>query len=52
MDENIILKVNGEDVEMNNFVRKIITNVNKAIVISLKMEEKEIKTIEIEITLK
>ena len=49
MDENMTLKVNGEDVEMNNFVRKIITNVNKAIVTSLKMEEKEIKTIEIKI---
>ena len=51
MDENVILKVNGEDIEMNNFVKKIITGVNKAIVTSLKIEEKEIKTVEIKITI-
>ena len=51
MDENVVLKVNGEDIEMNNFVRKVITSVNKAIVTSLKIEEKEIKTVEIKITL-
>jgi len=51
MDENVILKVNGEDIEMNNFVKKVITSVNKAIVTSLKIEEKEIKTVEIKITI-
>jgi len=51
MDENVILKVNGEDIEMNNFVKKIIIGVNKAIVTSLKIEEKEIKTVEIKITI-
>ena len=51
MDENVILKVNGEDIEMNNFVKKIITSVNKAIITSLKIEEKEIKTVEIKITI-
>jgi len=51
MDENVILKVNGEDIEMNNFVKKVITSVNKAIVTSLKIEEEEIKSIEIKITI-
>ncbi|MCK4233457.1 hypothetical protein KAX75_03460 [candidate division WOR-3 bacterium] len=51
MDENVILRVNDENVEMNNFVRKIVVDVNKAIVENLKIDEKEIKTIEIKITL-
>ncbi len=51
MNEKVVLRVNGEDIEMNNFVKRIITSVNKAIVTSLKIEEKEIKTVEIKITL-
>ena len=51
MDENVTLRVNDENVEMNNFVRKIVVDVNKAIVENLKIDEKEIKTIEIKITL-
>jgi len=51
MNEKVILRVNAEDIEMNNFVKKIIIGVNKAIVTSLKIEEKEIKTVEIKITL-
>ena len=51
MDENVILRVNDENVEMNNFVRKIVVDVNKAIVENLKIDEKGIKTREIKITL-
>ena len=51
MDENVNLRVNDENVEMNNFVRTIAIDVNKAIVENLKIDEKEIKTIEIKITL-
>ncbi len=51
MNEKVVLRVNAEDIEMNNFVKKIIIGVNKAIVTSLKIEEKEIKSIEIKITI-
>ncbi|MCK4395777.1 hypothetical protein KAW96_04180 [candidate division WOR-3 bacterium] len=51
MNEKVVLRVNAEDIDMNNFVKRIITSVNKAIVTSLKIEEKEIKSIEIKITL-
>jgi len=51
MDEKIILKVNGEDVAMNKFVKTIIAKVNKAIITSLKIDEEEIKSIEVKITL-
>ena len=51
MDENVVLKINGEETKINNFVKKILTNVNKAIVTSLTLDEKEVKSIEIEITL-
>ncbi len=51
MNEKVVLRVNAEDIDMNNFVKRIITSVNKAIVTSLKIEEEEIKSIEIKITL-
>ena len=51
MDENVVLKMNGEEIKINNFVKKILTNVNKGIVTSLTLDEKEVKSIEIEIKL-
>ena len=51
MDENVVLKINGEEIKINNFVKKILTNVNTGIVTSLTLDEKEVKSIEIEIKL-
>lgn len=50
MDEPIVLKVNGEIVEINSFVKNIITDVNKAIIDNLKIGNKDMKSIEIKIT--
>ncbi len=51
MDESVVLKINGEETKINNFVKKILTNVNTGIVTSLTLDEKEVKSIEIEIKL-
>jgi len=37
MDEPIVLKVNGEILEINSFVKNIMTDVNKAIIDNLKI---------------
>jgi len=50
MDEPIVLKVNGEIVEINSFVKNIMADVNKAIIDNLKIGDKDIKSIEIKIT--
>jgi hypothetical protein len=50
MDEPIVLKVNGEIVEINSFVKNIMTDVNKAIIDNLKIGDKDIKSIEIKIS--
>lgn len=49
MDKQIILKVNGQDVDMNNFVQTILADVTIAVVENLRIDEKEIKTVEIKI---
>jgi hypothetical protein len=49
MEKQITLKVNGQDVTMNNFVQTILGDVTIAIVENLRIDEKEIKTVEIKI---
>ncbi len=49
MDKQVVLKVNGQDVAMNNFVQTILGDVTIAVVENLHIDEKEIKTIELKI---
>jgi hypothetical protein len=49
MEKHITLKVNGQDVTMNNFVQTILGDVTLAIVENLHIDEKKIKTVEVKI---
>ena len=49
MDKQITLKVNGQNVDMNKFVQTILADVTIAVVENLRIDEKEIKTVEVKI---
>lgn len=52
MEKQVALKVNGQDVSINNFVQTILTDVTMAVVQNLHIDEEEIKTVEVAITYK
>lgn len=51
MDREVTVKINGKDVSLNNFVQNIVSDINRAIIENLRIDEKAIKTVEIKITL-
>ena len=51
MDREISVKINGKEITMNNFVQNVICDINRAIIENLRVEEKDVKTVEIKITL-
>jgi len=52
MKSDVILKINDEEVPLNQYVTKILTKVNIAIVETLKgIEVKQIKSLKVKINL-
>ncbi len=52
MNSNVVLKINGEEVPLNQYVTKILTKVNIAIAETLKgIDVKEIQSLKIKINL-
>ena len=50
MDTNVMLKINGEEIPLNQYVTKILTKVNLAIVETLKgIDMENIQNIKIKI---
>ncbi len=50
MDTSVLLKINDEKIPLNQFITKILTKINLAIVESLKgIDTENIQTIEIKI---